>query len=280
MEYKFDSSTNDYIIMQETTDYNRKRKNWDMAIGLHKIDNITPSEYLLKLAEDNINGKLEISEVEPLLKAYYENRDLSIKEEAEKSECDLVSARITELLAYDAFSFRTIALKGIHSYLFKDLYDFAGEYRTHNITKEEFILNNNTVSYANYDEIEKILEYDFNKEKEASYKSASKKEEIERLVKFTSSIWQAHPFADGNTRTVAVFIEQYLRNMRYKVTNDYFKEHSVYFRNALVRSNYSNIEKNIRPTNEYLIRFFENLLAGAKHQLNNRDLIVKELFDN
>lgn len=75
------------------------------------------------------------------------------------------------------------------------------------------------------------------------------------------------------------FIEKYLRSKGYPVTNEIFKEHSLYFRNALVRANYSNYAKKVYATNEYLIRFFENRLMNKQHVLNNRDLIVKELFE-
>ena len=79
--------------------------------------------------------------------------------------------------------------------------------------------------------------------------------------------------------TIAVFMEKYLNHMGFCVNNDLFKEHSLYFRNALVRSNYSNIPKGIYPTFEYLVMFFENLLQGKKNELKNEELVVKELFE-
>ena len=103
---------------------------------------------------------------------------------------------------------------------------------------------------------------------------------IKHIAEFTSSIWQVYPFGEGNTRTTAVFIEKYLNNMGFNVTNDMFKEHSLYFRNALVRSNYGNIPRGIYPTFDYLVMFFENLLQGKNHKLKNRDLYIQELFEN
>ena len=85
--------------------------------------------------------------------------------------------------------------------------------------------------------------------------------------------------ANTNTRTTAVFIEMYLISLGYNVDNTMFKEKSVYYRNALVRSNYTNIPKGIYPTFEYLIRFFENLLQGKNNKLENEDLYVRELFE-
>ena len=103
---------------------------------------------------------------------------------------------------------------------------------------------------------------------------------IKHIAKFTLSIWQVHPFGEGNTRTIAVWIEKYLNNMGFHVNNDMFKDKSLYFRNALVRSNYGNIPKGIYPTFKYLIMFFENLLYDKNNELKNRDLYIKELFEN
>ena len=104
-------------------------------------------------------------------------------------------------------------------------------------------------------------------------------EVINNITKFSSNIWQVHPFREGNTRTTAVFIEKYLINLGYNVDNSLFKDKSVYFRNALVRSNYFNNSLNIKEDSSYLIKFYENLLLGKNNNLHSKDLIVKELFD-
>ena len=111
------------------------------------------------------------------------------------------------------------------------------------------------------------------------YSKLNKDELISHIIKFTSSIWQIHPFGEGNTRTIAVFIEKYLNSIGFNINNDMFKNNSLYFRNALVRSNYGNIPKGIYPTFQYLAMFFENLLQGKEHELKNRELYVKELFE-
>ena len=117
-------------------------------------------------------------------------------------------------------------------------------------------------------------------EKDFDYLKLNTDELIKHISKFTSSIWQVHPFGEGNTRTTAVFIEKYLNNMGFSINNDMFKENSLYFKNALVRSNYGNIPKGIYPTFDYLIMFFENLLQNKNNELKNKDLCVEELFKN
>ena len=269
-----------YIIENETTDTNKKQEYWNTGIGLNKVDNLEPSKYLLDLSKKNINGELKYYEVENLLKSYYETQnstDINIQKE---KECDLVSLRIAQLLEDKSFGFSPIILKNIHRYLFKDIYDFAGNYREYNISKKEPILNGETVKYVNYQDIESYFEYDFKEEKNFDYSKLNNDELITHIAKFTSSIWQVHPFGEGNTRTTAVFIEKYLNNMGFNVNNDMFKEYSLYFRNALVRSNYGNILKGIYPIFDYLIMFFENLLQNKNNELKNSELYVKKLFEN
>ena len=268
-----------YIIENETTDKNKKQEYWNTGIGLNKVDDLQPSKYLLELSQKNINGELKYYEVEDLLKSYYKNQDINnIKIQKEK-ECDLVSLRIAQLLDDKSFGFSPVTLKNIHKYLFKDIYDFAGQYRTYNITKKEPILNGDTVIYVDYNNIEEYFAYDFKEEKEFDYSKLNNEELIKHIAKFTSSIWQVHSFGEGNTRTTAVFIEKYLNNMGFNVNNDLFKEHSLFFRNSLVRSNYGNIPKGIYPTFDFLIMFFENLLQGKNNKLENQELYIKELFD-
>lgn len=266
----------EYKRVEETKNTYQKQLYWNMAIGLQQVDGLTPSNYLKELVNKNIEGKITNYEIEESLQTYYKTQDLSDKKIVKEKECDLVSTRIVELLNNNSFSLRPITLKIIHEYLFKDIYDFAGEYRTYNITKEEPILQNDTVVYADYNEIERTFEYDFKEEMQYDYSKLTMNEQIERIADFTSNIWQVHPFGEGNTRTVAVLIEKYLRSLGYHVNNDLFKENSLYFRNALVRSNYSNRANNIYSTKKYLIKFLENLLNNGNNTLDNQDLIIND----
>lgn len=273
------SEEENYIIKNETTNTTKKQEYWDTGIGLNKVDNLKPSEYLIDLSNKNINGELKYNQIEDLLKTYYETKNLNDKNIQTEKECDLVSLRIAQLLEDTSFGFSPITLKNIHKYLFKDIYDFAGNYRSYNITKNEPILNGDTVNYVNFHDIESYLDYDFKEEKKFDYSKLNGTELIAHISNFTSSIWQIHPFGEGNTRTTAVFIKKYLNNMGFNVNNNMFKEYSVYFRNSLVRSNYGNIPKGIYPTFCYLVMFFENLLQNKNNKLKNRELYIKELFD-
>ena len=133
-------------------------------------------------------------------------------------------------------------------------------------------LKGESVIYASYDGIRETMDYDFNTEKQFNYKGLSLEEVIKHLAKFTSDIWQIHPFCEGNTRATAIFMIKYMNTLGFKANNDMFKEYSWYFRNALVRANYSNIQAGIYSTNKFLEMFFSNLLMGTDYELKNRYL--------
>ena len=277
-EKELDSSVFEYEEKYKSTNY-EKQLQWDMAIGLQEIDNLKPSKYLEKLLEENIEDNLTIEEVEKELREYYIEKENKDDINHNELECDFVSVRIVELLNEDKFELSVSYLKYVHKFLFQDVYDFAGNFRKKDFSKREIILNNDSVAYGDYKTLTKSLEYDISLEKEKNYQEMNIVEVINNITKFSSNIWQVHPFKEGNTRTTAVFIEKYLINLGYNVDNSLFKDKSVYFRNALVRSNYFNNSLNIKEDSSYLIKFYENLLLGKNNNLHSKDLIVKELFD-
>lgn len=266
---------NEYDLISVTGDQNEKKENWDIAFGLQKVDDLEPSAYMYELAVKHIRGDIDLTEIEALLYARYENETAEELVNRTK-ECDLVATRINELLLSKSFVFSPVTLKVIHGHLFKGLYSHAGQYKTQNFTKKEAILSGHTVVYGDAMSIEETLAYDFDIEKNTKYAKMKPDEVVKRICNFTSSIWQVHPFEEGNTRTTAVFIERYLQSMGFKVDNDPLKQNSKYFRNALVRSNYSDYVNGIDTNSEFLEYFFSNILLGAKHALKNRDLIVTE----
>ena len=97
----------------------------------------------------------------------------------------------------------------------------------------------------------------------------SQKEFINHLARFIANIWQTHAFCEGNTRTTAVFLIKYLNSIGYKINSDVFYKNSWYFRNALVRANYSNYMLGIQETTYYLELLLENLLFNTNHTLSN-----------
>ena len=77
-----------------------------------------------------------------------------------------------------------------------------------------------------------------------------------------------------------MFFIKYLRTLGFSATNDIFTENAWYFRNALVRANYTNLQKGIHETTEYLEAFLRNLLLNEKNELHNRNLHISGLLND
>ena len=247
-----------------------KTRTWETAIGLQEVDGLEPSKYLIDTAKEHIEGNINIEEVKKRITEYYEALDKRKKLEKENEEADKVSVRITEILSEKTFNFSPTEMLNIHKRLFIDIIDKAGQFRDYNFIKKEWVLNGDTVLYSSYESIKDTLEYDFEQERNFSYKDLGLEESIIHLCKFTSNIWQIHPFCEGNTRTTAVFIIKYLRTFGFNINDEVFAENSWYFRNALVRANYKNFEKNVFQDISFLKKFFYNLLTGSNYELKNR----------
>lgn len=266
-------------IKQAEPDKKYKGYAWSTAIGLQAVDGLKPSEQLMKTAIDNIEGNISIDDAEKRIESYYaENPGKS--EDDRTEEADKVSVRIAAILSEKSFSFAPSEYIGIHKKLFDGIYKHAGKIRDYNITKKEWVLDGETVLYGNATELRETLEYDFSEEKKFSYKGLSTDEIIQHLAYFISRLWQIHIFGEGNTRTTAVFFIKYLRALGYDATNDIFAENAWYFRNALVRANYTNLKRNIHETTAYLERFIRNLLLNEKNELKNRYLHINCIFDS
>jgi fido (protein-threonine AMPylation protein)/biotin operon repressor len=251
-----------------------KAKVWKTAIGLQQVDGLKPSDYLIETAKQNIEGDISIEEVKLRIDSYYKLQPLK-DSESRTEEADKVSARITELLSEQTFTFSPVEYLTIHRRLFQGIYSHAGKIRDYNITKKEWVLNGETVLYASAESLKATLEFDFDKEKKFKYKGLSLHEIIEHIAHFISYLWQIHLFGEGNTRTTAVFLIKYLQKLGYReVNNNLFAEHSWYFRNSLVRANFEDLSKGIYKTEEYLIRFLSNLLLGTNHLLKNREMHI------
>ncbi len=138
---------------------------------------------------------------------------------------------MTEILSEQTFTFSPAEYLTIHRRLFQGIYRHAGKIRDYNITKQEWVLNGETVLYGSAESLKATLEYDFEQEKKFSYKGLSEQEVIEHIAHFISYLWQIHIFGEGNTRTTAIFLIKYLRKHGYKaLNNDLFAVHSWYFR--------------------------------------------------
>ena len=264
----------DEYIRQGEPEKKERADAWRVAIGLQAVDGLKTSEYLQETARRNIEGEITIDEARELVKQYYIKKTSHDKGDEDIEEADLVSGNISKLLQTDAFTFSVAGFSAIHRAIFDGVLKHAGRFRDYDISKKEWVLRNDTVLYGRWQDLRMTVEYDLEQERQFDYTALNKDQMIEHLARFVAGLWQIHPFGEGNTRTTAIFTIKYLRSLGFSVNNDMFELHSWYFRNALVRANYRNVQKGINAEPLFLVRFFRNLLLGEKNELKNRYMII------
>ncbi len=258
---------------RETDPSKRERSYaWHTAIGLQAVDGLETSDYLKETAVKNIEGEISLDEAQALIESYYKTDRK--REGSRTEEADKVSSRITKIIAEKGFTFSVAQYLSIHHRLFEGIYKHAGKIRDYNITKKEWVLDGDTVTYGSATELRATLEYDISQEKEFDYSGLSTDEVIRHLASFISRLWQIHVFGEGNTRTTAVFFIKYMQSLGFDVTNDIFAKNAWYFRNAMVRANYNNIQKGVHETTKFLELFLRNLLLGENNPLQNRTMHI------
>ena len=139
----------------------------------------------------------------------------------------------------------TKGLQQIHKYIFSGLYDFAGKIRDKNISKGGFRFANALYLNEILPKIEQMPENTF-------------EEIIAKYVEMNI----AHPFMEGNGRTMRIWLDLILKKRLNKVINWQFVDKTLYLQ-AMERS----------PINDLEIRFLlkENLTSETE----NREIIFK-----
>lgn len=263
----------DAYIRQGEPDKREKASVWSTAIGLQAVDGLTTSEYLQETARRNIEGEITIDEAQLLINNYYITKTTHNEGDADKEEADRVSSNIAKLLSSNTLNFSVFGYTQVHRNIFNGVFKFAGKIRDYDISKKEWVLHGDTVTYMYAADLKLALEYDLEQERQFNYGGLSSDEIIAHVSRFTANLWQIHAFGEGNTRTTAVFVILYLRSLGFKANNEIFAQNSWYFRNALVRYVYKNRE-GVMPEPKYLERFFRNMLLGEQWVLKNRYLIL------
>ena len=263
-----------YIRMGEPGGKERAEA-WKTAIGLQAVDGLKTSEYLNETAAKHIEGDITIEQVKELIDTYYQSKTNRTAYEDEVEEADKASANIARILNETSFTLSVHGLTSIHKRIFTGIFKHAGIIRDYEITKNEWVLDGDTVSYGYPFELKDAISHDIQKEREFNYAGLDMSEIVKHIAQFTADLWQIHPFCEGNTRTIAVFVIKYLRSLGFNVNNSTFEKNSWYFRNSLVRANYQNLQKGIYKETIHLERFFSNLLMGEDNVLMNRYLHIK-----
>lgn len=258
-------------LQHGTPDQSARSAMWLAAAGLQDVDALEPSEPMLRIALECIRDDLDLNKAEKKILSYYRWHRCRTEDERELYEADLVSLHIVKILSDPYFEFSPRMLLWIHQNLFAGIYDFAGKIRTYDISKREWALNGDTVSYSPCESIADRINYLFYQESQSSYAGSTAQDLIEHIAGFTSYLWITHPYGEGNTRSTSIFLIKYLAWLGYRTDITVYADNSWFFRNALVRANYSNAE-GVQPDYSFLYAFLSNLLLGTDYPLRNREL--------
>lgn len=250
---------------------------WRIAIGLQDVDHLRPSEFLIDVANQNIAGEITSAKAKEMVDEYYKKKSAH-SDKNRTSEADLVASRINCEIQANGFCFSAQEYLSTHYFLFKGIYKFAGKFRDYEIGKSEWVLNGESVNYGVVSRLRDNLKYDIEEEKKFNFQIIEDDVFIKHMANFISNLWQNHIFGEGNTRATAVFFIKYLHSLGFDyVNNNMFEKYSWYFRNALVRANYTNPSKGIQATTYYLEQFLRNLILGEHNELHNRDIHVNNI---
>ena len=219
---------------------------------------------------------------------------LGITDENDLDVAEAEISRVNMMLLYEK-GFSDFSINGIlsvHRELFGDIYDWAGQYRKINIQKREKILAGKSVWYSDYTDIEKDLNSAWNKIDEIKWTQLSKAEFVKNVACLFPKIWQVHPFREGNTRTIVMFITLFSEHYGYHFDQELLSESAGYVRNSLVLaslgdlSEYEHFEAILSDaiTEEpidYLSESFErNIEKSEKYKTDDYEIIKHEYIDS
>lgn len=169
---------------------------------------------------------------------------------------------ITQKIDFNNFE----SLQIIHRFLFHELYSWAGEFRTVNISKSERVLNGLSVAYCDKDHITSDLEnvFRWSESKQWSYSNPNL---VKDFAVFMIKLWRIHPYREGNTRTVSIFMKLFAEASRLDFNAQLLSQHAGYLRNALVLAA---VEE--APETHYLLNMITDALGVVNfHKFNPED---------
>ena len=182
-------------------------------------------------------------------------------EELRQAKGDVTRHSLAMVYAHQFKKFNTQTICEIHRIIFYNLFEWAGEFRTIPVIKQEAVLGGDTVRYSYPEQIKKELD-EASMEIAKLHTGESVKEILFKLVRIAAKIWQTHPFREGNTRTVISFIVLLAAHLQIEIDYSLFEKHAAYVRNALVWAS-----QGIYSKHEYLERIFFDAagLASSGH---------------
>ena len=137
--------------------------------------------------------------------------DIKDTELLRKAEADITGLSMAAIYDYKYDKFNAETLQDIHRNIFCQIFDWAGEFRTIQMVKYEDVLGGDTVRYAYPKEIKKQLNETMKEIAKLKRTSDNDKDIVFKLVRIIASIWQIHPFREGNGRITRIWLDHMLK---------------------------------------------------------------------
>lgn len=153
--------------------------------------------------------------------------------------------------------FQPDSLQIVHHFLFNDLYEWAGKFRSIDIYKNETVLNGLSISYSKASEIDNDLDIIYQWMKHIDW-SSSNPHLNNHFSKFITDVWRVHPFREGNTRTVSIYMKLFADSQGFSFNAELISENASFFRNSLVLAA---VEE--APDSSHLFRIITDALTPA-----------------
>ena len=167
-------------------------------------------------------------------------RDIRNPELLSKFEMDMTTRRLSELARKQYLErFSTQHLQAIHKHIFKDVYAWAGQFRTVNISR-----SGDSFAFSEY--INSSLNNIFEELRKDRYLGGSDSDQFsKRAAYYMGEINAIHPFRDGNGRTQRELIRQLARRNRYALDWSRVSQEQMYdaSRQSFRQADYSGLEK-------------------------------------
>lgn len=117
-------------------------------------------------------------------------------------------------------NFDTEHLMEVHRRIFADVYPWAGQQRIYNMSKPEAVLGGHSVSYGDHKDMKQLLDRDTKDLGRFRWDDNNKAQSAAQFTKLISNVWQAHPFREGNTRTIGVFMHQFAKERGFELDRE------------------------------------------------------------
>lgn len=146
-------------------------------------------------------------------------------DELKQAEADIGFLKLINIDSVDVRVFDEDLIKRIHTHIFGDIFDWAGEYRTTPLFKEELVLPRYSIPYAQPDNIEKELKEKITELNAIAWQNMTIEEIANNYARKMALLWRVHPFRDGNTRTMLSFSYLYAKEHGFPLDIETFTNH-------------------------------------------------------